>query len=60
MDYGKSLLQILEEAVRDFYRVCHNLFVPTILIINNTKIRNALMTGKMNAEALRESFSVSG
>jgi methenyltetrahydromethanopterin cyclohydrolase len=59
-DYGKPFLQIFKEADRDFYKIDHNLFAPAMLIINNAKTGNTFRAGKMNVEALRESFNVSG
>jgi len=57
-DYGKPFLQIFKEADRDFYKIDHNLFAPAMLIINNVKSGRTFTAGKMNVEALRESFSV--
>lgn len=59
-DYGKPFLQIFKEADRDFYKIDHNLFAPAMLIINNAKTGNTFKAGKVNVEALKESFSVSG
>ena len=58
-DYGKPFLQIFKEADRDFYKIDHNLFAPAMLIVNNVKTGRTFRAGKMNAEALKESFSVS-
>jgi methenyltetrahydromethanopterin cyclohydrolase len=57
-DYGKPFLQIFREADRDFYKIDHNLFAPATLIINNVKTGHTFRAGKINAEALKESFSV--
>jgi methenyltetrahydromethanopterin cyclohydrolase len=57
-DYGKPFLQIFREADRDFYKIDHNLFAPATLLINNAKTGNTFKTGKINTEALKESFSV--
>lgn len=57
-DYGKPFLQIFREADRDFYKIDHNLFAPATLLINNAKTGNTFKAGKMNIEALKESFSV--
>jgi methenyltetrahydromethanopterin cyclohydrolase len=59
-DYGKPFLQIFKEADRDFYKIDHNLFAPAMLIINNAKTGHTFRAGKMNVEALKESFNVSG
>ena len=58
-DYGKPFLQIFKEADRDFYKIDHNLFAPAMLIINNAKTGSTFRAGKMNANALKESFNVS-
>ena len=57
-DYGKPFLQIFREADRDFYKIDHNLFAPATLIINNVKTGHTFRAGKINAKALKESFSV--
>jgi methenyltetrahydromethanopterin cyclohydrolase len=59
-DYGKPFLQIFKEADRDFYKIDHNLFAPATLTINNVKTGRTFRAGKMNVEALKESFSVNG
>ncbi len=59
-DYGKPFLQIFKEADRDFYKIDHNLFAPATLIINNARTGKVFRAGKLNAAALKESFSVSG
>jgi methenyltetrahydromethanopterin cyclohydrolase len=58
-DYGKPFLQIFKEADRDFYKIDHNLFAPATLTINNVKTGRTFRAGKMNVEALKESFSAS-
>ncbi len=57
-DYGKPFLQIFKEADRDFYKIDHNLFAPAVLMINNIKTGHVFSAGKINAGALKESFSV--
>jgi methenyltetrahydromethanopterin cyclohydrolase len=57
-DYGKPFLQIFREADRDFYKIDHNLFAPATLLINNAKTGNTFKAGKINTDALKESFSV--
>ena len=59
-DYGKPFLQIFKEADRDFYKIDHNLFAPATLTINNVKTGRTFRAGKINVEALKESFNVSG
>jgi methenyltetrahydromethanopterin cyclohydrolase len=57
-DYGKPFLQIFREADRDFYKIDHNLFAPATLIVNNAKTGRTFKAGKINPDALKESFSV--
>jgi methenyltetrahydromethanopterin cyclohydrolase len=57
-DYGKPFLQIFREADRDFYKIDHNLFAPATLIVNNAKTGRTFKAGKINSDALKESFSV--
>jgi methenyltetrahydromethanopterin cyclohydrolase len=57
-DYGKPFLQIFREANRDFYKIDHNLFAPATLIVNNAKTGRTFKAGKINPDALKESFSV--
>ena len=57
-DYGKPFLQIFREADRDFYKINHNLFAPATLVITNATTGHTFRAGKINAEALKESFSV--
>jgi methenyltetrahydromethanopterin cyclohydrolase len=57
-DYGKPFLQIFREADRDFYKIDHNLFAPATLVITNATTGHTFRAGKINAEALKESFSV--
>jgi methenyltetrahydromethanopterin cyclohydrolase len=57
-DYGKPFLQIFREADCDFYKIDHNLFAPATLVINNVKTGHTFRAGKINAEALKESFSI--
>jgi len=59
-DYGKPFLQIFKEADRDFYKIDHNLFAPATLTINNVQTGRTFRAGKINVEALKESFNVSG
>jgi methenyltetrahydromethanopterin cyclohydrolase len=56
--YGRSFIEIFKEAKYDFYKIDPNLFAPAVLIINNAKTGNTFRSGKINAEALAESFDL--
>jgi len=32
-DYGKPFLQVFREADRDFYKIDHTLFAPSVLLV---------------------------
>jgi methenyltetrahydromethanopterin cyclohydrolase len=55
-DYGKPFLQIFREADRDFYKIDHNLFAPSTLIINNAKTGKVFKTGETNPKVLLQSL----
>lgn len=55
-DYGKPFLQIFRQADRDFYKIDHNLFAPSTLIINNAKTSRVFKTGETNPEVLLRSL----
>jgi methenyltetrahydromethanopterin cyclohydrolase len=55
-DYGKPFLQIFREANRDFYKIDHNLFAPSTLIINNAKTGKVFKAGETNSKVLLQSL----
>jgi len=55
-DYGKPFLQIFKEADRDFYKIDHNLFAPSTLIINNAKTGRVFKAGEANPKVLLQSL----
>jgi len=55
-DYGKPFLQIFQEADRDFYKIDHNLFAPSTLLVNNAKTGKLFRAGEINPEILAESL----
>jgi len=57
-DYGKPFLQIFREADRDFYKIDHSLFAPSVLLINNLRTGRIFKAGQINEKALKESFTV--
>jgi methenyltetrahydromethanopterin cyclohydrolase len=56
--YGKLFIEIFKEANHDFYKIDPDLFAPAAIIINNAKTGRAFQNGKINAEALAESFGL--
>jgi methenyltetrahydromethanopterin cyclohydrolase len=56
--YGRPFIDIFKEAKYDFYKIDPNLFAPALLIINNAKTGNTFRSGKVNSEALAESFKL--
>lgn len=56
--YGKPFIEIFKEVKYDFYKIDPNLFAPAVLIINNVKTGNTFRRGKINSEALVESFDL--
>jgi methenyltetrahydromethanopterin cyclohydrolase len=56
--YGRPFIKIFKEAKYDFYKIDPSLFAPAVLIINNAKSGNTFRCGKINVEALAESFDL--
>jgi methenyltetrahydromethanopterin cyclohydrolase len=56
--YGRPFFHIFREAECDFYRIDPNLFAPAVLVINNAKTGTTFQCGKINDEALAESFNI--
>jgi methenyltetrahydromethanopterin cyclohydrolase len=56
--YGRPFIEIFEEAKYDFYNIAPDLFAPAVLIINNAKSGKTFQSGRINAEALAESFDI--
>jgi methenyltetrahydromethanopterin cyclohydrolase len=56
--YGKTFINIFKEAKHDFYKIDPNLFVPATIIVNNINTGNTYQRGKINVEALIESFGL--
>ena len=54
--YGRPFGEIFKDADFDFYKVDPDLFAPAVLIINSTKTGNTYMNGKINVDALKQSF----
>ncbi len=57
-DYGRPFTEIFKEAKYDFYKIDPNLFAPATIIINNAVTGNTYRSGKINTEALAESFGM--
>jgi methenyltetrahydromethanopterin cyclohydrolase len=56
--YGRPFIEIFKEAKYDFYKIDPNLFAPAVIVINNAKTGQTFVRGKINAEALAESFEI--
>jgi methenyltetrahydromethanopterin cyclohydrolase len=56
--YGRPFIEIFKEAKYDFCKIDPNLFAPAVLIINNARTGHTFQNGKINAEALAESFDL--
>ncbi len=56
--HGKPFMKIFEEAGHDFYKIDPNLFAPAVVMINNVETGRSFSKGKINAEALEESFGL--
>jgi len=54
--YGRPFKEIFKDAHFDFYKVDPGLFAPAVLFINSVKTGNTYVNGKINVEALKQSF----
>ena len=57
-DYGRPFIEIFKEAKYDFYNIDPSVFAPAVIVINNTVTGNTFKSGKINVEALTESFGL--
>ncbi len=57
-DYGRPFIEIFKEAKYDFYKIDPSVFAPAAIVINNTVTGNTFKSGKINVEALTESFGL--
>ena len=56
--YGRPFTEIFKEAKNDFYKIDPNLFAPAVVTISNAKTGNTFRSGRINAEALKESYNL--
>lgn len=56
--YGRPFIEIFKEAKCDFYKIDPDLFAPAVVIINNAETGKTYMHGRINPEALAESFDL--
>jgi len=56
--YGRPFIEIFKEAKYDFYKIDPNLFAPAVVIISNAKTGSTFRSGRINAEALKESYDL--
>lgn len=54
--YGKSFLEIFEEAGRDFYKIDPSLFSPAEIVLHNIETGRVHHFGQVNETMLRSSF----
>jgi methenyltetrahydromethanopterin cyclohydrolase len=58
--YGRPFIEIFEEAKYDFYKIDPNLFAPAVVTVSNSRTGTTFQKGRINAEALMESFELKG
>ena len=56
--HGKPFMKIFEEADNDFYKIDPNLFAPAVVMINNIETGRTFSRGRVNVDALTESFGL--
>jgi len=56
--YGRPFIEIFKEAKYDFYKIDPDLFAPAVIAINNARTGKTFVRGKINAEALADSFEI--
>jgi methenyltetrahydromethanopterin cyclohydrolase len=56
--YGKPFIEIFKEAKYDFYKIDPDLFAPALVIINNELTGRTFQNGRIDPEALAESFDL--
>lgn len=54
--YGRPFIEIFKEAKCDFYKIDPDLFAPAVITVNNKRTGNVFRAGRINVEALTESF----
>ena len=56
--YGKSFIELFEEADRDFYKMPKEVFAPAEVIVNDMVTGEMFHTGYIDLKRLKESFEV--
>jgi methenyltetrahydromethanopterin cyclohydrolase len=56
--YGRPFIEIFKEAKYDFYKIDLDLFAPAAIMVSNAKTGNTFQHGKIDTEALEESFGL--
>jgi len=57
-DWGAPFYKTFKAAGFDFFKVDHNVFAPAKVVMNEIKSRRTFVSGKVNLEALAESFNI--
>jgi methenyltetrahydromethanopterin cyclohydrolase len=57
-DWGAPFYKTFKAAGFDFFKVDHNVFAPAKVVMNEIKSRQTFVSGKVNLEALAESFNI--
>jgi len=57
-DWGAPFYQTFKAAGFDFFKVDHNVFAPAKVVMNETRSRRTLVSGRVNADVLMESFNL--
>ncbi|HNX39719.1 MAG TPA: methenyltetrahydromethanopterin cyclohydrolase [Methanothrix sp.] len=57
-DWGAPFYKTFKAAGFDFFKVDHNVFAPAKVVMNEITSRRTFVSGKVNLEALAESFNI--
>jgi len=58
-DYGRPFSEIFRESGQDFYKIDPQIFAPAAITVTNKKTGKTFTAGKINAEVLLKSISLS-
>jgi len=57
-DWGAPFYKTFKAAGFDFFKVDHNVFAPARVVMNETRSRRTLVSGRINPDVLAESFGL--
>ncbi|VVB67403.1 Methenyltetrahydromethanopterin cyclohydrolase [uncultured archaeon] len=57
-DWGAPFYRTFKAAGFDFFKVDHNVFAPAKVAMNETRSKRTLVSGRVNADVLMESFNL--